>query len=392
MTPPADRETSARLASEVVAISGRCDDRFAAVRAAFADNLASGRDIGASVAVFLDGRSVVDLWGGVADPATGAPWRSDTIVPTASCTKTATALTALLLADRGEIDLDAPVCRYWPAFAANGKAGVLVRHCLGHTAGLPGWDEPLVFADLYDWEKVTSLLAAQAPWWEPGTASAYHAHTLGFLVGEIVRRVAGQSIGTVFASEIAGPLGADYRIGLDPRHDHRLGRIVMSDAPLSPAPSPGSIAARITNNPATDLADLAGDEQFVRAEIPGGNGCGNARSLALMLSLLACGGEVAGRRLMSAEGCEAVLRQQSDGVDLGFLAPVRWALGFALQLGAMRLGPRACFWGGHGGSLVVVDLERRLSFAYVMNRMVGAPFGDRRNASLLEATYAGLNR
>jgi len=375
---------------EDATVSGLCDERFAAVRAAFAGNLASGRDVGASVAVFLDGRPVVDLWGGVADAATGAPWRSDTIMPTASCTKTATALTALLLADRGEIDLDAPVCRYWPAFAASGKSGVLVRHCLGHTAGLPGWDEPLTFADLYDWEKVTSLLAAQAPWWEPGTASAYHAHTMGFLVGEIVRRVSGRSIGSVFASEIAGPLGADYHIGLDPRHDARLGRIVMSDAPPPPAPPPGSIAARIIANPVTDLAALAGDARFVRAEIPAGNGCGAARALALMLSLLACGGEVAGRRLMSPEGCEAVLRQQSDGVDLGFLAPVRWGLGFALQLGAMSLGPRACFWGGHGGSLVVVDLERRLSFAYVMNRMVGAPFGDPRNASLLAATYAAV--
>ena len=391
MTAPADRDAQAP-AGQAVAVAGRCNERFAAVRAAFADNLSSGRDLGASVAVFLDGRPVVDLWGGVADPATGAPWRADTIVPTASCTKTATALTALLLADRGELDLDAPVCRYWPAFAANGKSGVLVRHCLGHTAGLPGWDEPLAFADLYDWEKVTALLAAQAPWWEPGTASAYHAHTMGFLVGEIVRRVAGQSIGTVLASEIAGPLGADYHIGLARRHDGRLGRVVMSDAPPPPpAPPPDSIAAHIIGNPVTDFAVLAGDERFVRAEIPAGNGCGNARSLALILSLLACGGEVAGRRLMSPEGCEAVLRQQSDGVDLGFLAPVRWGLGFALQLGAMNLGPRACFWGGHGGSLVVVDLERRLSFAYVMNRVVGAPFGDRRNASLLAATYAGLD-
>jgi CubicO group peptidase (beta-lactamase class C family) len=371
-------------------VDGVCDERFAAVRRVFADNLASGRDIGASVAVFLDGSPVIDLWGGVADPEVGTPWRADTLVPTASCTKTATALTALLLADRGQLDLDAPVCRYWPEFAANGKEGVLVRHCLGHTAGLPGWDEPLEFADLYDWDKATALLAAQAPWWAPGTASAYHAHTMGFLAGEIVRRVAGRSIGAVFADEIAGPLGADYHIGLDPRHEGRLGRVVQSAAPPAPEPPPGSIAARIIANPPTDFASLAVDPRFVRAELPAANGCGNARSLALILSLLACGGEQAGRRLMSEAGCEAVLREQSDGVDLGFFAPVRWCLGFALQLGEMSLGPRACFWGGHGGSLVVVDLERRLSFAYVMNRIVGAPFGDPRNAKLLAATYAAL--
>ncbi len=390
MAPPTDRNTPA-TADGPVEVSGHCDARFGAVRAAFVENFASGRDLGASVAVFLDGRPVVDLWGGVADPTNGAPWRADTLVPTASCTKAVTALTALLLADRGEVDLDAPVCRYWPRFEANGKGGVLVRHCLGHTAGLPGWDEPLVFDDLYDWEKVTSLLAAQAPWWEPGTASAYHAHTMGFLVGEIVRRATGRTIGAVFADEVAAPLGADYHIGLERRHDGRLGRVVMCDAPPPPpAPPPGSIAARITNNPVTDLAVVARDERFLRAELPAGNGHGNARSLALTLSLLACGGEVGGRRLMSAEGCEAVLRQQSDGVDLGFAAPVRWGLGFALQLGAMKLGPRTCFWGGFGGSLVVVDLERRLSFAYVMNRLVGAPFGDPRNASLLAATYAAL--
>jgi len=374
-------------------IAGVCSPRFESVRKAFAANFADGADIGASVAVTLDGELAVDLWGGFADEAKTTPWRKDTIVGVASTTKTMTALCALLLADRGELDLDAPVARYWPEFAAAGKQGVLVRHTLGHTAGLPGWTEPIVFEDLYDWEKVTSLLAAQAPWWEPGTASAYHASTQGFLVGEVVRRITSQSLGTFFAREIAEPLGVDFHIGLDPKHDHRLSRSITSPEP-PPALPPGfesTMFGRIALNPVIPkLSDV--DERWLRAEVPAGNGVGNARAVALAQSLLACGGETRGRRLMSAEGCRAVLRQQSDFVDLGWFYPVRWAMGFALSLNQLDFGPQTCFWGGSGGSLIVVDLGRRMTFAYVMNKMVGAPFGDPRNATLIAATYAALNQ
>jgi CubicO group peptidase (beta-lactamase class C family) len=371
-------------------IGGVCDPRFAAVRAAFAGNFAKG-DIGASVAVTVDGSLAVDLWGGHADEARTAPWRSDTIAGVASTSKTITALCALLLADRGELDLDAPVARYWPSFAQAGKGGVRVRHLLGHTSALPGWTETIGFEDLYDWEKMTELLARQAPWWTPGEASAYHAITQGFLVGEVVRRITGRSLGRFLADEIAGPLGADFHIGLDPEHDHRLARSVAAPPTAAPpSQPPGSVFARIAGNPVIPALDEI-DARWLRAEIPASNGVGNARAVALMLSVLACGGEAGGRRLMSPAGCEAVLAQQSDGVDLAFLAPVRWAMGFALELGGLSFGPRTCFWGGSGGSLVVVDFERRMSFAYVMNKMVGAPFGDPRNASLIAATYAALN-
>src|SRR5579872_2087777 len=373
----------------VAPIAGVCPPRFAALRAAFAANFTELGDIGASVAVTLDGELVVDLWGGFTDEQRRSPWRSDTIAGVASTTKTITALCALLLADRGEIDHDAPVARYWPGFAAEGKSGVLVRHLLGHTSGLPGWSAKIAFEDLYDWEKVTSLLAAQAPWWTPGAASAYHAVTQGFLVGEVVRRVTGLSLGTFFAREIAGPLGADFHIGLDPGQFHRIAVSVPNPEPPAPLGDETTIWGRIAFNPRlpapTDL-----DARWLTAEIPAGNGVGNARSVAVVQSLLACGGEVGGRRLMSPTGCEAVLRQQSDGVDLAFLTPVRWAMGFALQLGELSFGPRTCFWGGSGGSLVVVDLERRMSFAYVMNKLVGAPFGDPRNARLVAATYDAL--
>jgi CubicO group peptidase (beta-lactamase class C family) len=373
-------------------IGGVCHPRFAAVREAFADNLSNG-EIGASVAVTVDGELAVDLWGGHADEARTAEWRRDTITGVASTSKTVTALCALLLADRGELDLDASVARYWPAFAAAGKGGVLVRHLLSHTSGLPGWTEKIAFEDLYDWEKTTQLLARQAPWWIPGEASAYHAITQGFLVGEVVRRITGRSIGRFLADEIAGPLGADFHIGLAPEHDHRVARSIASPPAAEPVPQQnlaGSMFARIAGNPEIPPLDQI-DDRWLRDEIPASNGISNARSVALLMSVLACGGEAGGRRLMSRAGCEAVLRQQSDGVDLAFLTPVRWAMGFALDLGGLSFGPRSCFWGGSGGSLVVVDFERRMSFAYVMNKLVGAPFGDPRNASLIAATYASLD-
>ena len=370
-------------------IAGHCPPRFQAVRDAFADNFAHRGDIGASVAVTLDGELVVDLWGGFRDEPRTLPWERDTLVGVASTTKTMTALAALLLADRGELDLDAPVARYWPQFAANGKADVLVRHTLGHTSGLPGWTETIAFEDLYDWDKVTGLLAAQAPWWTPGTASAYHASTQGFLVGEVIRRITGLSLGTFLRREIAEPLGVDFHIGLDPIHDHRVAASIGGEAPPSPALDPASMFARIALNPVIPkLSEV--DARWLRAEIPAGNGVGNARSVALAQSLLVCGGEARGRRLMSAKGCRAVLRQQSDFIDLGWLTPVHWAMGLALSLGDLSFGPDTCFWGGSGGSLIVVDFGRRMTFAYAMNRMVGAPFGDPRNASLVAATYAAL--
>src|SRR5579871_70610 len=231
-------------------VQGQCDARFEGVRAAFAANFARGADVGASVALTLDGETVVDLWGGARDAAKTRAWTPDTIVAVASTTKTATALSALLLADRGELDVDAPVARYWPEFASAGKAGVLVRHCLGHTAGLPGWEPRLTaLEDLYDWEKCTAILAAQAPWWEPGTASGYHGITQGYLVGEVVRRVTGHTLGQFFAREIAGPLGADFHIGLAPVHFSRVANVIPPEGGRQGAGEPSNTAARALGNP-----------------------------------------------------------------------------------------------------------------------------------------------
>jgi CubicO group peptidase (beta-lactamase class C family) len=217
-------------------INGTCDPRFDSVKAAFAQNFDQGLDVGASVAVVLEGELVVDLWGGYVDEAKTTPWERDTIINVWSTTKTMTALCALILADRGELDLYGKVTRYWPEFAAAGKEDVEVRHLMAHTAGLSGWQEPVAPEDLYDWEKCTSLLAAQAPWWEPGTASGYHAITQGYLVGEVVRRVAGESVGTFFAKEVAGPLGADFHIGTPAECDDRIALVIPAAAADSGQP------------------------------------------------------------------------------------------------------------------------------------------------------------
>jgi len=372
-------------------IAGVCDPRFEQVKDAFAENFLKGLDVGASVAVTIDGDLVVDLWGGAADAGRTAPWERDTLVGVFSTTKTMTALTALWLADQGELDLEAPVARYWPEFAAAGKSQVKVRHLLGHTAGLPGWDEPLQFEDLFDWDKCCGLLAAQAPWWKPGTASGYHAITQGYLVGEVARRITGQTLGTLFAREIAEPMGGGFYIGLPEALDEKVSLGIPPLTPETPLGAPDSMGMRVHLNPGLPR-ERTWEIPWRRAEIPAGNGYGNARSIARIQSLLACGGEVGGRRLMSSAGCEAVLQQQSDGFDLVVLAPIRFGLGYALSslgLPVPRHG-RVCLWGGSGGSLIVVDFEHRMTFAYAMNQLQGSPFGDPRGQALVAALYRSL--
>lgn len=376
-------------------IGGTCDDRFAMVRDQFAANFAesaSPRDVGASVAVTVDGELVVDLWGGTVttDDAMDVPWARDTIINVWSTTKTVTALAALMLADRGELDVDAPVARYWPEFAANGKDGVLVRHLLSHTAGLPGWDEPMRIDDLLDWERATSTLAAQAPWWAPGSANGYHAITQGYLVGEVIRRVAGQTVGDFVRQHVTGPLDADFHIGTPPERDGDVAHVIP---PPEMSPDGMSETARRTlGNPPLDAA-FSSTVPWRRAEIPAAGGHGNARSVATVHTPMANGGEARGVRLLSPEGVERVFREQCNAPDLVLPVLVRHGIGFGLPNELMPLpNPRTAFWGGWGGSLAVVDVDAHISFAYVMNRMGEGTVGDMRAAGLLLATYASLGR
>jgi len=375
------------VAAEVV-IGGFANETFAAVREAFERNLTSGADIGASFCATIEGETVVDLWGGWADEARTRPWEKDTIVNVYSTTKTMTALTALVLADRGLIDFDAPVARYWPEFAAAGKAGVKVSHLMSHAAGLSGWREKITTEDLYDWEKCTALLAAQEPFWAPGTASGYHALTQGYLVGEVVRRVTGKSLGTVFREEIAKPLGADFHIGLPASEDARVADLKAPPAGQALADGEQSELARnMSSNPGADVSATR-TRGWRGAEIPAANGHGNARSIAQIHATLANGGVANGVRILSEAGCRKALEPQIEGVDLIFNAPARFGMGFGLPSPTVPLpNPNSLFWGGYGGSLAVIDMDARTSFGYAMNKMAGTTTGDMRAMGLLMGVW-----
>ncbi len=375
-------------------VHGFCKPGFEGVRDAFVANFDQGLELGASVAVTRDGEFMVDLWAGDADPR-GTPWGEDTIVNVYSTTKTMAATCVLLLADRGQVDLHAPVAEYWPEFAQNGKAGVLVSHVMSHSAGLSGFDEPAPTPEeLYDWDKIVSRLAAQAPWWEPGPASGYHAITQGYLQGEIVRRVTGRSIGTFFREEIAVPLGADFHIGLDAKHDARVGELIPPAASLGAgagAAEPGSVAARTLGAPVL-TAEEPQTRAWRAAEIPAAGGIGNARSVARVHSALACGGTVDGVELMSEAGVTRALEEQTRGTDLVLGMPTVFGMGFGLNDASFPISPnpRAFFWGGWGGSLAIIDLDARASVAYVMNRMEADLMGDRRGGVLALAAFQSL--
>jgi CubicO group peptidase (beta-lactamase class C family) len=366
------------------AVQGFAHDGFAPVRAVFEDNLTTGVDVGASFCVTVAGETVVDLWGGHADEARTRPWDRDTIVNVYSATKTMTALTALLVADRGELDFDAPVARYWPEFAANGKDSVTVGHLMSHSAGLSGWRETISVEDLYDWEKVTALLAAQLPFWQPGTAPGYHAVTQGYLVGEVVRRITGRSLGTVFREEIAEPLGADFHIGLAASEDARVADLIPpppTDTPFRGTPT------ELQANAASPRIDplVTRTRRWRGAEIPAGGGTGNARSMAEIHAVLANGGVANGRRIMSEAGCRKALEPGIEGQDLVLDMPIRFGLGFAVGNGLMP-NPNTVYWGGIGGSLVVIDMDARTTIAYAPNKMSGT-IGDMRAFALAMAVW-----
>jgi CubicO group peptidase (beta-lactamase class C family) len=356
-------------------LGGMCDARFEPLRDLFAAKLQSGEELGASLAVNIDGEMVVDLYGGWTDEARTAPWCENTIACVFSTTKTMTALAALVLADRGELDLDACVARYWPEFAANGKSDIKVRHLLSHTSGISGWEQPITLDDLYDWDKSTALLAAQTPWWEPGTASGYHALTYGHLIGEVIRRITGQRLGEFFAAHVAGPLNADFHIGLPPSEFHRVTGVVSP--PPSPADPPpfdptqldrSSVAFKTWTSVAMPpLHDCSWTERWRRADIGAANGHGNARSAARLQSAVACGGEVDGKRLLSPKTINRIFDVQSDGIDLVIGATFKFGIGYGLFPGG-----RVCAWGGTGGSTVIIDVDRRITFAYVMNKIAPA--------------------
>ena len=391
MGPSPGRTPGSPARRRTLDIHGSCAPGFERVRETFGENFTERDDVGASVAVTLEGETVVDLWGGWRDRAETLPWEEDTIVNVYSTTKTMAALTMLLLADSGELDLHAPVKRYWPEFAANGKENVEVRHFLSHSAGLSGMDEPILGDDLYDWEKVVTALARQKPWWEPGTASGYHAITQGFLIGEVVRRVTGMTLGAFFRRELAEPLGADFHIGTGPEHHHRIGELVPPAENPTAEAEQDSIAARTFANPLVK-AGASATAAWRQAEIPAANGHGNARSVVAVQTLAANLGVAGGKRLMSEAGCKAIFEEQTFSADLVLGVPLRFGMGYGLTTKLLPMGPNEhiAYWGGWGGSTAVVDQDARLCVSYVMNRMEGNLLGDLRGFKLLQAAYRSL--
>jgi len=494
-----------------VEIKGLCEPRFEAVKDAFTRNFEEGMEVGASFAVTINGEYVIDIWGGYKDRERTQPWEKDTICNVYSTTKVPTVLCTMMCVDRGLLDLDGKVATYWPEFAQNGKENILVRHLLSHTSGLAGIEETIPSKAYYDWDRITNLLAAQKPWWEPGTKSGYHAITHGYLLGEIVRRVTGKTLGTFFKEEITNHLNIDFHIGLAEEHIPRVTKLIPDRPIMEYIPLIMGALFRIANNSEVvkkeienlekkikfdygdddqyaiiisngktefktgkidnpdcsfsvskdragamnwlfssfneepdyisenlkiegspeDVAqikklfelialearrlggvgikmaipggirDRSGDREWQAAEIPAGNGHGNARSVAKIASIIACEGELDGIRIISQETLEKILEEQIYGRDLVMPYPLRWGLGVGLPTKERpRPNPRTCFWGGAGGSAISMDLDAKIGIGYVMNQMRNQTLqetaanlfhSDTRGNRLIKAVYESLD-
>jgi len=355
-------------------IEGICDERFISAKRAFKKNFDLGLEVGASLAVSWNGKLVLDLWGGFSDSSQSKPWEKDTIVNVFSTTKIMTVLCVHLLIDKGLIDVEMPVFKYWPEFAQASKKNVLVKHLLSHSAGLPGFDEKISVEALYDWDRITNLLAAQKPWWKPGTKIGYHMTTFGFLLGELVRRVSGKTLGTFFQQNIANPLNIDFHIGLSEDYDSRVANIIVPEEVFAKWQVILSKlflrkTVKVFYNPNIETVDF-NSRAWRSAEIPSGNGHGNARSIAKVGSILACGGMYDKKKILSRSTVEEVIEPQISGRDVIMLyRPAKFGLGIGLLDDKFFLGPRSFGWGGAGGSLCVMDLEKKLSIGYAMNKM-----------------------
>ncbi|MFE2024081.1 serine hydrolase domain-containing protein [Streptomyces hygroscopicus] len=378
----------------MITIHGTSEPRFAGLRESLRQNIASGAEIGASLVVDIDGERVVDLWGGHRDVARTAAWEEDTLTNVWSITKTVTSLAALMLVDRGELEVYAPVARYWPEFAAGGKRDVEVRHLLSHTSGVSGLEQPATVEDLYDTRGAAARMAAQTPWWKPGTASGYHVMNYGHLIGELVHRITGRSLRQFVAEEIARPLGADFQIGAAEADWTRVADIVPPPPlPLDPAALGTAHPAYKTLTGPAVAAATANTPAWRAADIGAANGHGNARSVARILSALARGGQVDGIRLLGEKTIDLVFDVQADGVDLVNALPSRWGIGFALpKKDTLPWIPdgRIAFWGGWGGSMIIADLGRRMTISYVMNKMAPGILGSDRSAAYVRTVYDQL--
>lgn len=386
-------------------IEGSCDAAFAGVRDAFAKNFELfPEEIGASVSVTIEGRSVVDLWAGHADGERRKKWDRDTIANVYSTTKGLAALCVLKLRERGLLDLDAPMAKYWPEFAAEGKGDLSVRACMAHRAGVPAVRERLSPEVMFDDQRFAAAMAAETPWWEPGTQHGYHAITYGFYASELVRRLDGRPFSQFAREEVSGPLGIDFLVGLPASEDGRTAAFQVPGPPPPGVPNlieeelrerPESMTSHVFNNPPLDLGAVNGRD-WRAATIPAANGHTNARALAKMYGGLAHGGTIDSVALLDPGLIADAAVEQSHGPDaVLWQLPTRFGCGFMLtqsELPVAAFGPNPGAFGhpGLGGSLGFGDPETQIGFGYVMNQARLGILVDDRAAKLIEATYACL--
>lgn len=392
-----------------MAISGRCDPKFERVGEEFERNFKEREEVGASVCVAVEGETVVDLWGGTANIETGEPWKEDTVSIIFSSTKGATALCAHILASRGLLDVDAPVVKYWPEFGKAGKEKIPVRMLLNHQAGLPHVRKPLPSGAFYDWDLMVRALEEEEPFWEPGTRHGYEFVVFGWLVGEVVRRVSGKSLGRFFQDEVAKPLGLDFWIGLPEEIEPRVAKIIpadlqqMLDTPFMKVAieDPNSIPGLCMGNMGGYFPDGFDSRAAHAAEIGAAGGITNARGLAGMYAPLACGGSLKGVDLVDRDPLARMSAVSSaTGQDATLLAPTRFALGFMKSFDNRRQPPGmqdsvilsedAFGHAGAGGSIGFADPRERMSFGYTMNKMGLGVAINPRGQSLVDAVYTSL--
>jgi CubicO group peptidase (beta-lactamase class C family) len=388
-----------------MSIDGWTEPGFENVRVAFEKNFSEGLEVGAAFAAYHRGRLVADLWGGIADPKTDRPWERDTTILVFSTTKGATAICAHRLAQEGRLDIDARVATYWPEFAQEGKDDIPVRYLLSHRAGLAWVDEPLTLEQALAWEPMIHALEHQKPSWEPGTAHGYHAITYGYLVGEVIRRITGRSIGTYFREEIAEPLGLDFWIGLPEEQESRVAMLVGSltgglenadideatRASIAALLGPDSIMGKALSGGGAFAADGIWNTRAVHAaEVPAAAGISDARSLARLYA--ACVGEVDGTRILTPEQVAIASAQETEGPNTVIMnLDLQFGLGFIVPSTLVQLGgPHSFGHFGAGGSVGWADPDAEFGFGYVMSRMDMGLAGDQRSSRLVEACYEAI--
>jgi CubicO group peptidase (beta-lactamase class C family) len=374
-------------------VSGSVKPGFEAVREAFAANFkreGADAEVGAALAVYLHGECVVDLWGGSADAAGTQPWARDTLVNVWSASKGVVAIAAAMLVDRGLMSYDDPVSKYWPEFAAEGKAAITVGQILSHQSGLNGWTAPMQVTDLYDWNKAAGALAAQAPAWVPGTAASYHALTHGFLAGEVIRRITGQDVGGFIRDQICAPLGAEFHIGLPQVLDWRVAEMVPPSVDATPGgAAPDPVAGRAVRNPGPNPAS-PNERAWRAAQIPAANGQAAAHGLGRIYGAIAHGGVLDGVRIISPTGIGKLREVRFDGIDM-LLGARRWGAGVSYNV-MPNFGPLADTFGhsGWGGAFGCANVGAGVGIGYVMNRMGSSLVGNPRGASVSAAVFAAV--